>query len=207
MQILIADDHPLFRVALRETLRVLLNDALIAEVATLPAAMDFLQSTSTDLVLLDLHMPGSAGLAGLSALRGSHPSVAVVIVSALADAQIMRRAITFGASAFIPKSAPPEQIQAALEAVLNCREWLPPDIARVEHDNNADRELARRLASLTPQQFRVLQAVAAGRLNKQIASDLHIVERTVKAHLGVIFEKLKVRNRTQASVLFQSLTG
>lgn len=205
-QILIADDHPLFRSALVQAVREVMPLARLVEVASLDGVHQWLEDNpETDLVLLDLHMPGGHGLAGLASLRCRHPAVAVAMVSANEDPAVMQRALEHGAQAFIPKSASLEQIREALAAVFACQTWLPP-AARVRRvDNPGDRELARRLGSLTAQQFRVLELVAQGKLNKQIADVLGIQERTVKAHLQAIFEKLGARNRTQAGVLLRQL--
>lgn len=205
-RILIADDHPLFRAALTQALRELVPGANLVEAASLDAVHAWLESNpDTDLVLLDLHMPGSHGLAGLASVRCRHPAVAVAMVSANDDPAVIARAIDFGAQAFIPKSAAPEEIGAALNAVFACQTWVPPAAQMRASDSRADKDLSRRLGSLTPQQYRVLELVAQGKLNKQIADALGIQERTVKAHLQAIFEKLGARNRTQAGVFLRQL--
>lgn len=206
-RILIADDHPLFRAALTQALRELVPEASLVEAATLDAVHVWLEANpDTDLVLLDLHMPGSHGLAGLASIRCRHPAVAVAMISANDDPLVIARAIDFGAQAFIPKSAAPEEIGAALQAVFACQVWVPRTLAgRGASESQIDKDLSRRLASLTPQQFRVLELVAQGKLNKQIADAMGIQERTVKAHLQAIFEKLGARNRTQAGVCLRQL--
>lgn len=206
--ILIADDHPLFRAALRSAAQTF-AEARISEAADLAGALAQLErEADTDLVLLDLHMSDSRGLAGLIAVRTQFPGVAVLVVSAHDEATVVRRTLDHGAAGFIPKSAPPEEIGAAIAAVLACGRWIPPRLSSAvaaTRSDPDDRELAMRLATLTGQQFRVLALVAEGRLNKQIADELHIQERTVKAHVSAIFEKLGVRNRTQAGVLLRRL--
>lgn len=207
LTILIADDHPLFRAALMQALLDLVPGANLVEAGSLEAVHLWLeQHPDTDLVLLDLHMPGSHGLAGLTSVRCRHPAVAVAMISANDDPDVIARAMDCGAQAFIPKSASPGEIGAALAAVFACQTWVPAGAqARIGHSSGSDRDLSRRLASLTPQQFRVLELVAQGKLNKQIADVLGIQERTVKAHLQAIFEKLGARNRTQAGVLLRQL--
>lgn len=209
MRILLADDHPLFRLALAQAVRAVAADAEIAEAGDFEAAhADLATHADTDLVLLDLHMPGSHGLMGLATLRGEHPAIAVVMISAHDDPATIRRALAYGAAGFISKRTGLDELQEALRAVLACQTWLPPAlrgaVAAVAPDAG-DRELAARLAALSPQQMRVLGFVAEGLLNKQIADRLDVQERTVKAHLTAIFERLDVRNRTQAGVLLRSL--
>lgn len=171
-----------------------------------------LANPDIDLVLLDLHMPDSFGLMGLAALRAEFPSVAVAMISAHDDSLTVARALTYGAAGFIPKRADMAELQAALKALLACETWPPRGLASINRlaklpasEADQDRLLATRLASLTPQQFRVLERISQGRLNKQIADTLNISERTVKAHVSVIFEKLGVRNRTQAGLLLRRL--
>jgi DNA-binding NarL/FixJ family response regulator len=206
-RVLIADDHPLFRNALQLALDACVPDADVLEADDLDRTRELLSADRpVDLLLLDLHMPGSNGLTGLAGIRCAHPDVAIVVISANEDPAVIRRALDHGAAGFIPKSAGLDVLTEAVTAVLDCRTWVPPHLHRtVEAMPDEDRELAERIARLTPQQFRVLELVADGRLNKQIADRLGIQERTVKAHMSEIFAKLAVRNRTQAGVAFRRL--
>ena len=203
--LLIADDHHLFRAALRQAAQDALGSELtLHEAGTLDAVLAALDSApDIDLVLLDLHMPGSHGLAGLAAVRAQHPGVAVIVVSANEDPRVVRRALDHGAAGYLPKSSGLDELRDAIRSVLACEQWLPAalraTVARAQ-SSRQDTELAARLASLSPQQFRVLTLVAQGLLNKQIADRLDVQERTVKAHLSAIFERLGVRNRTQALI-------
>jgi DNA-binding NarL/FixJ family response regulator len=207
--ILIADDHPLFRLALAHALHEVVPEAKVQQAGSLAEARAALTANGDiDLVLLDLHMPDSHGLMGLAALRAEHPQTAVAMISAHDDPATIRRALAYGASSFIPKRSDVAQLHAALRAVLDCEDYLPPalrDAVHAQAPDPTDAATAARLASLTPQQFKVLVLVAEGQLNKQIADALGISERTVKAHLSALFEKLGVRNRTQAGVLLRSL--
>ena len=207
--LLIADDHPLFRAALKQAARDALSDAELFEGGTLEQVLSVLEAQPhIDLVLLDLHMPGNHGLAGLAAIRAQFPSVAVVVVSANDDPRVVRRALDHGAAGYLPKSAGMDDLRGAIRSVLACETWLPASLrASVARAQSApgDADLAARLASLSPQQFRVLTLAAEGLLNKQIADRLNVQERTVKAHLTAIFERLGVRNRTQASVILREL--
>ena len=207
--LLIADDHPLFRAALCLAASENLPECSVHEAADLAGVLAVLAAEpEVDLVLLDLHMPGSQGLSGLATLRGQYPGVAVLVVSAHDEPRIVRRVLDHGAAGFIPKSASPAEIGEAICSVLACGSWLPPGLAAAVAalpTNPADVDLASRLARLTEQQSRVLVLLAEGLLNKQIADRLAIQENTVKTHVTVIFEKLKVKNRTQAGMLLRSL--
>ena len=207
--LLIADDHPLFRAALRGASADAVSDMKVREADSLDTVLATLEAEpDIDMVLLDLHMPGNHGLAGLAAIRAQHPGVAVVVVSANDDPRVVRRALDHGAAGYLPKSSGLEDLREAIRTVLACEQWLPPSLqAAVNRAQSSphDSALAARLASLSPQQFRVLMLVAEGLLNKQIADRLDIQERTVKAHLTAIFERLAVRNRTQAGVVLREL--
>jgi DNA-binding NarL/FixJ family response regulator len=206
--LLIADDHPLFRAALRGAAADAVADLTVHEADSLDSVLAVLETEpDIDLVLLDLHMPGNHGLAGLAAIRAQYPGVAVV-VSANDDPRVVRRALDHGAAGYLPKSSGLDELRGAIRAVLGCEQWLPPSLRAAvsrTQSSTTDADLASRLASLSPQQFRVLTFVAEGLLNKQIADRLDVQERTVKAHLSAIFERLGVRNRTQAGVVLREL--
>jgi DNA-binding NarL/FixJ family response regulator len=208
--VLVADDHPLFRAALVAAVRSIDTTVSVHEADSFDAATRCLRErTDVDLTLLDLHMPGSHGLMGLAALRAEFPALAVMMISAQDDPQIIARALAHGASGYVSKSAPLEQLRQALQCVMDGGTYVPShrlaEVQQARQANGAEQETARRLARLTPQQFKVLSLLAQGRLNKQIADDLGIQERTVKAHVSAIFDRLGVRNRTQAGVLLSSL--
>ena len=199
LTVIVADDHPLVREALAQALRSALNGAAVVGCANLPEALAELQQhEAVDLLVLDLDMPGMDGFSGLAAVRASYPAVPVAIVSSTRDPAVMRRAVDFGAAAFVPKSAALETIASALQAVLDGEVWLPAEAEEVE---TATDDFARRVAELTPQQLRVLSLLGEGKLNKQIAHELTVGEATVKAHVTAILKKLNVRSRTQAVIL------
>lgn len=206
-EILIADDHPLFRSALHQALTLgLASGARLVEVASIAELETRLDEKSDwDLVLLDLNMPGAYGFSGLVLLRGQYPQIPVVMVSAQEDAAVMVRSREFGASGFIPKSSSLEVIQQAVRAILDGDAWWPPQAFEVISVSAEAKAASEGLASLTPQQFRVLTMVCEGLLNKQIAFELSVSEATVKAHVTAIFRKLNVRTRTQAALLLQQL--
>jgi DNA-binding NarL/FixJ family response regulator len=191
----------LFRGALRQAVSRLLPSARVGETGALDELTTVLErDREVDLVLLDLTMPGVQGFSGLLYLRAQFPEIPVVIVSAQEDPAVIRRAIEFGASGFVPKSLDTEQIGSALTAILSGDTWTPPDIDLSASEDTETADLVRRLASLTPQQVRVLMMVSEGLLNKQIAYELGVSEATVKAHVSAILQKLGVDSRTQAVI-------
>ncbi|OMH30026.1 response regulator transcription factor [Motiliproteus sp. MSK22-1] len=201
-KIIIADDHPLFRAALKQAVAQAVADVEVIEADSLTALQDTVDKhDDADLVLLDLHMPGTNGFTGLVFLRGQNPSMPVVVVSGSESPQVMKRAIEYGASGFIPKSAPLDAIAEAISAVLMGEVWMPEEYDEAEVSvTDEDTEFAVKLASLTPQQFRVLMMLTEGLLNKQIAYELNVSEATIKAHVTAILRKLGVHSRTQAVI-------
>ncbi len=213
-KVLIADDHPLFREAIRDVVEDLfgtggreltcLEATGVEELLRLARGHEDL-----DLILLDLFMPGAHGLSHLMALRRRMPETPVVVISSLHDAETVRQAITCGAAGFIPKSSPKDLIATALQLVFAGGIYLPRELLG-EPEPAKDRPADRGAAGddpfsgpLTPRQVEVLNLVAEGKSNKRIAYELSISEMTVKAHVTAILRKLGVVSRAQAIVRFQ----
>lgn len=202
---LVVDDHPLFREAIQSAIQMGFPDASIVEatsIACARAAID--RGEAFDLVLLDLSMPGTTGFDGLLELRAKYPKLPIVIVSALDDARIIHEAMTYGAAGFICKSVRKSELAEAIGNVLAGEITLPHGYEPPGPDSDAvgakSADLAKRLASLTPQQLRVLKMLRQGLLNKQIAYELSVGETTIKAHVSEILRKLNVASRTQAVI-------
>ncbi|MFP5305074.1 MAG: response regulator [Gammaproteobacteria bacterium] len=204
--VIVADDHPLFRSALVQALRQILPDAQIAEVDTFDSLHAAVAANPMlDLVLLDLQMPGAQGFSSLLFLRNEHPELPVIVVSGYEEPALIQRALDFGASGYVPKSCGLPDIARALRHVLDGGVWKPQQLADAPALDAQQRELAQRIASLSPQQFKVFMMLADGRLNKQIAFELGVMEATVKAHVTAILRKLGLIRRTQAALLAQRL--
>lgn len=200
-RLVIADDHPLFRGALREAVSGLFERVDFSEAGSFDDVAKLLDdSGDVDLILLDLTMPGVRGFSGLMYLRAQYPSVPVVVVSANDDPSVIRRCMDFGASGFIPKTLDIEDMRKAIASVLKGGVWTPPDVDLDAGTDAETAELMSRLATLTPQQVRVLMMLSEGLLNKQIAYELGVSEATVKAHVSAILQKLGVESRTQAVI-------
>ena len=200
-RLVIADDHPLFRGALREAVTGLFDRAEIAEAGTFDEVAELLERDGdVDLVLLDLAMPGIRGFSGLMYLRAQYPAVPVIVVSANDDPVAIRRCMDFGSSGFIPKTLGVDQMREAIAAIIKGGVWTPPDVDLRAATDAATAELMTRMARLTPQQVRVLMMLSEGLLNKQIAYQLDVSEATVKAHVSAILQKLGVESRTQAVI-------
>jgi DNA-binding NarL/FixJ family response regulator len=197
----IADDHPLFRGALRAAILGAFQGANISEAGSIEALVAELDRVpEMDLILLDLAMPGVRGFSGLLLLRAQYPGIPVIVVSAHEETSVVRRCMEFGASGFIPKTTDVDTMRQAIRIVLDGGTWTPPDLDLKAVPDDETSALVRRLATLTPQQVRVLMMLSSGLLNKQIAYELNVSEATVKAHVSAILQKLGVDSRTQAVI-------
>lgn len=196
---LLVDDHPLFRNALKYALSELTHE-LILEAEDFASTLTVLRKNPlVDVVFLDLAMPDVHGLDGLVTILNEFPEKQVIMISAHEDPQIINKAKKLGASGFIPKSTQLEQLTDAVKHILSGNNWYPID----SDEDELDDEFIQKLQSLTPHQLKVLQYMADGLLNKQIAYTMEISESTVKQHASAVLKKLSLINRTQAGVIYR----
>lgn len=198
---LVVDDHPLFLEALRLSIAAAFPDASVVEATSIAKAKEAIVGNPPfDLVLLDLSMPGTVGFEGLLEMRSQFPKLPIVICSALEDKRIIHEAMTYGAAGFISKTVRKGELAAAIKEVMSGSVYLPASYNLAAEQPRGASDLSQRLASLTPQQLRVLMMLRQGMLNKQIAYELDVGETTVKAHVSEILRKLSVASRTQAVI-------
>ena len=204
----VADDHPLFRNALNEVIKQHYPDAVVGQSMDLDGTMRELEENAdTDLLLLDLHMPGSQDLFGLITVRDKFSGIPVAIISADEDVNTISRAMGHGASGYIPKSCSPQVIHQAIASILDGDRWVPDAYRNSLTPVTAEeKDLAVKIATLTPQQYRVLCYLREGWLNKQIGYELGVTEATIKAHITAIFRKLGTTNRTQAVIMLSKMS-
>ena len=204
----VADDHPLFRNAILEVIKQHYPDSIVEQSMDLDSTIRELEKNDeTDLLLLDLHMPGSQDLFGLIMVREKFPSIPVAIISADEDPDTINRAMGHGASGYIPKSCSPQVIHQAIHNMLDGERWVPDEFRNnLTPVDSEEKDLAAKIATLTPQQYRVLCYLREGWLNKQIGYELGITEATIKAHITAIFRKLGISNRTQAVIMLSKMS-
>ncbi len=200
-KIVIADDHPMFRNALRQALSLDMTGCQIIEVESSETLRQELRDHhNADLLILDLNMPGVEGFSALAYVQKKYPSLPIIMISANDKQETIMHAKHFGALGFVSKSADINDIRIGLKTVLEGNTYFPYQFneSAFNTQENSFNETTRQVAELTPQQHKVLSMIKQGLLNKQIAYDLNISEATVKAHVTAIMRKLEVNNRTQA---------
>ena len=191
MKLLIVDDHPVLRQGLTTLVKQAWPNVDVAEATDLPTALAAVAADAAlDIVLLDLIIPGG-GMDTLTQIGRLRPDLPVLVLASSEDLHDVRRALSSGASGYVPKSAAGATLLSAIRLVLDGEVYIPPLII----DQQAPRTSS---APLTPRQQDVLRLVAAGHANKVIGQMLSLSEKTVKAHLATTFRTLGATNRTHA---------
>ncbi len=201
LRVLVADDHEAVREGLRWMLRA--DDAVevVGEAGDGEELLHLLDTVECDAVLLDLSMPGMGGLDVLAALNAAGRTLPIVVLTMHDDASHVDRALALGASGYILKSAPRDEIIRALRAATSGGAYVQPSLAKpllARHILAGSGGADDSPVQLTPRQLQLLRALAAGRANKELAHDLGISEATVKGHLKELYAKLGVTSRAGA---------
>ena len=198
MQFLIVDDHPALREGVAAILREAAGGTDVLHAENGERALEIVAGRhDIDVVFLDLTLPGRGGIAVLEELGSRHPSLPIIVLSSSEDPDDVRRAAASGALGYVPKSASSATLLAALRMVLSGEIYVPPFVVQDGGRNPAVAAEAGS-AALTDRQSEILQLIGAGRSNKQIAYQLAVSEKTVKAHPTAIFRALRVANRAEA---------
>jgi DNA-binding NarL/FixJ family response regulator len=215
MKVLVVDDHALIRDALRGVLKELKEDATVVEAADSRQGLRLTDDNpDLGLVLLDLNLPDRSGFDVLAELRGRHPAVSVVVLSAQSDRDSVAKALDLGATGFIPKSASREVMLSALQLVFSGGVYIPPEILGPRGEQTSSRRGqpaagarpgSPRDLGLTDRQVEILALMMQGKSNKAICRSLDLAEPTVKNHVTAILKALKVTNRTEAVIAVGAL--
>jgi DNA-binding NarL/FixJ family response regulator len=213
MKLLLADDHALFRQALRHILSELGPNTIIIEAESLSKALALAQEhPDLDLALLDLKMPDVQGIDSVHAFRERYPALPIVVLSASEDCDDIEAVLDAGALGFVPKSSPAAVLLGALRLVMEGGVYLPAQLlSRVAPSPRPAQQSSlalsghSRVDGLTERQIEVLRLLEQGKSNKEIARDLALSEGTIKIHLAAVFRALNVRNRTEAVLAAQRM--
>ena len=200
MRLLFADDHPMFLDAVREHLNRAFPDIEIQAASNLDEVTTKLSNRGDyDLVVLDFSMPGMEGTEGVKRLRATYPDLAIAVTSGVAKTRDVKTVLDLGAHGFLPKTLTGSAYAGALRVIAEGGTYVPVETMQALAAEAADRKI--NAEGLTPREMEVLEGIADGKPNKQIARDLEIHEVTVKLHARSIFKKIGVQNRSQAAVV------
>ncbi len=193
MKLLVVDDHPVVREGLCALLRQALDDVSVLQAGDAAEALSLSAANpDIDVVFLDLNVPDAAGVSAIADFGRAHPDLPLIVISSSETASDVRYALAAGALGYVPKSAAPQTLLAALNLVLAGEVYVPPLMAAAE-------DMAGTLEPLTERQASVLRLICEGATNKQIAYRLQCSEKTVKAHVTGVLRALKVATRAQAA--------
>lgn len=204
LKLLVVEDHALVREGLLATLKNLDTETETFGVADANEAIGVLESRDIDMMILDLMLPGTKGQTFLPVVRRRFPTVPVVILSAMDDADTVSRVMKAGASGFISKSGSSEDLLGALRVVLSGEIYLPPKLRELSNHSDTAQGKGQPLAQrfgLTIGQARVLDLLSDGRSNRQIGELLGLTEGTVKIHVSAIMKAMGVSNRAEAALM------
>lgn len=206
--VLIVDDHPLYSDALAGALSMVFADCKVRKTHTLGEVLALIDNGfRPDLVMFDLKLPDVQGISGFSRLRDRLPDIPILVISSLTSVAVVQAIMKEGAAGFLPKGACAQDLREVLAEIGAGRKYIPAGYQTATQNQVLDKpanDFNARLASLTPQQRRIVKLICAGKPNKQIAFELSLAEATVKAHITALLRRLGVNNRTQVAVLIES---
>ena len=201
IRVLVVDDHPMVRTGLRVFLSESSDVAVVGELSDGDSALTFVDREIPDVVLMDLSMPGVDGIAATRAIVAAHPQVKVVVLTTFVERERVLKAVDAGAVGYLLKDADPEELVRSIRAAARGESPFAPRAAQALLADRSERSSREAPAAiLTDREREVIRLVARGLANKEIARWLGISEKTVKAHLGAAFQRIGVRDRTQAAL-------
>lgn len=204
IQIVIIDDHPLFRDGVVNTLKMEDDFEIVAEGTTSAEAIRYAAEHLPDLLLLDINIPGG-GLTAVPKIAASNPATKIVMLTASEQEDDVMSALKAGARAYIVKGVAARELKTILRAVHQGEAYVTPTLAaNLLSDFKAGAKKTSLLEDLTEREGEILELVAVGKSNKEIAAQLFLSEKTVKHHMTNIMQKLHVRNRVEAALLAQN---
>ena len=203
MRFLIVDDHPVLREGLSALLRQVFAGVTILQAGNADEAFALVAAQDDfDAMLLDLNMPGVAGLSAIPEFGRRRPDLPIIVLSSSEDPRHVRAALDQGALGYVPKSASQHSLAAAIRLVLDGDVYVPPFMLKeVAEPVGAPAGASTSVSRLTLRQSEILALVIGGKSNKVIAQKLDLSEKTVKVHITAIFKALNVVNRTQAAAV------
>lgn len=201
IRVIIVDDHPIVRKGLRTLISSEPDMSIIGEASNGAEAIDLALTTPSDVILMDLVMSPISGVEAISRIKASHPAARILVLTSFADDDKVFPAIKAGASGYILKDIPPEELLTAIRDVAAGESFLHPTIAaRLMREINQTTSPPDDSEPLTERELEVLRLIARGLTNQEIALELNVSERTITTHISNILDKLHLANRTQATL-------
>jgi len=203
IKVLLVDDHKIVRQGVRAYLHTLADIQVIAEADTGPAAISAVKQHQPDVVLMDLEMPGEIdGIAATRQIRKTRPQTQVIVVTSHHQDEYIFPAVRAGAISYLLKDVEPDELAAAIRKAAHGEAVLDSRVASriVQELQGLRKDDVNPFTELSEREFDILQLIAAGKSNAEIAKTLVIGESTVKTHIGNILKKLHLDDRTQAAV-------
>jgi DNA-binding NarL/FixJ family response regulator len=208
--IVLVHAHTLYREGLRHNISATADFRIVGEASNGQQAIQVVDNTDPDMVLMEVDLPGINGLEVARALKRAHPHIGIMLLSSSMDGRDVVKAIRAGVAAYVPRNIAPDRLLSALRHVrqgeypINELVLSLPDVAAqvlgAFRQMAVDEETQNIYSPLSPRELQVLELVADGRSNKEIAANLDISNQTVKNHVSSILRKLAVNDRTQAVV-------
>ncbi|MFC4424932.1 LuxR C-terminal-related transcriptional regulator [Deinococcus navajonensis] len=203
IRLVLVDDHPLFREGVAATLGADPRFEVVGEGASAQEALSLCRVLLPDVLLLDLHLPGG-GLSAARQVTASCPVTRIVMLTVSEDEADVLSTLKAGARGFVLKGVSGRELRSIIASVAAGEVYVTPGLAAsMLHDMTASRPGPNPLDELTPRERQILEGVAAGRSNKEIARSLDLTEKTVKHYMTNVLQKLQVRNRVEAALLAQ----
>lgn len=201
VRVMIADDHSMIREGLKQLLELEGEFEVVEEACDGEECINKLKGANPDILLLDINMPKMTGLEVLQKMKDLKMKVRVLVLTVHNEVEYLLKAVDIGVNGYLLKDSESAELKKAILSVVNGEDYIQPSLIPVLNAKMIDRSKDNeKLEKLTKRELQVLKLVAIGKLNRQVAEEMEISERTVKNHVSNIFKKIDVKDRTQAAV-------
>jgi two-component system, NarL family, invasion response regulator UvrY len=200
IRVALCDDHAMVRRGIRDTLTEAIDIEVVGEASNYSEAKDLLRTTTCDVLILDLNLPGRGGLDVLSTLRENNSPVKVLVVSMFAEDQYAIRCLRAGAQGYLNKAGDPSALVHAVRCVAQGRRYVTPEVSEMLIDSLAAPTSEALHAALSEREMQTLLKIASGKRLADIAEDLMLSPKTVSVYRARLLEKLKLKNNAELAV-------
>ncbi|MEN6315151.1 MAG: response regulator transcription factor [Clostridiaceae bacterium] len=204
ISVLIADDHSLLRQGLKQILELEKDISVVAQASNGSEAVQCAKECKPDVILMDINMPGTNGLQAIKEIKQEKLQCRIIVLTIHEDREYLFKTLQMGAEGYVLKDAEPSVLIEAIRNVNSGQSYIQPnmtsELVREFNRVTMHEKEKRDDSNLTSREVEVLELIAEGMINKEIAKQLYISEKTVKNHVSNIFRKLNVSDRTQAAI-------